>query len=76
MGRHRRDGAAFKSMQHQLAESPPCALCGQRLGKHKFGSDQCPNAKWTVGGGQSQWLTSSYSEAPLAVLPWTEEHAA
>ena len=73
MGRHRRAGAALKSMQHELAESPPCAVCGQRLGKHRFGDDACPNPRWQPGNGQSQWLTSSYTKSPTANLPWQQQ---
>lgn len=62
MARHHRAGLGFKHLQQQLATGTVCARCGQRLGKHRFGNDQCPNAAWRPGNGQSQWLGSTFAE--------------
>lgn len=63
MGSHHRAGLEHKHMQQQLAVEPGCSYCGQRLGKHKYGTDQCPNTKWRPGNGHAQWLTTTYKTA-------------
>jgi hypothetical protein len=41
---------------HRRLRSPGavCA-CGLPLGKHRYGSEACPNPHWKPGNGQSQW---------------------
>jgi hypothetical protein len=35
-----------------------CFGCGERLGKHRYGDDACPNVHWRCGNGQPQWRES------------------
>jgi hypothetical protein len=55
-------------MQQQLTRTPPCSACGERLGKHKFGSNQCPNADWAPSNGKPQWRLSFYTTPQLKGL--------
>lgn len=57
-------------MQRHINHELECAACGQRLGKHRYGTDQCPNSHWRAGNGQSQWLTSSFRVKGVTVIPW------
>lgn len=66
MGRHHR---AALDLKQQLHTSSECLRCGQRLGKHRYGDDACPNVRWKAGNGQSQWLTTTYREAGEIVVP-------
>lgn len=67
MGRRHR---AALDLKQQLVQSPDCVICGQRLGKHRYGTDQCPNLRWQAGNGQPQWLNTTYSEEARIVVPW------
>lgn len=73
MGRHHRDAAAAKSM---LSSPSACAVCGKTIGKHRYGTDQCPNPRWTPGNGEPQWLTSVFSDDATAVLSWRHREEA
>ena len=42
-----------------------CAACGRRNGMHRVNTFQCPNPAWRTGNGQPQWLTGTFTEAPL-----------
>lgn len=64
--RHKSGAAAKRAMQ----EAPNCTRCGQRLGKHRYGDDACPNPQWVAGNGKEQWLRSSYSDDPVDVPVW------
>lgn len=66
MGRRHAQALAVKTTAATLAATPPCLLCGQRLGKHRYGDDACPNTRWSAGNGQPQWKTTTYREAALA----------
>lgn len=71
MGRRHRAALDLKQQLHTT--SADCAGCGQRLGKHRYGDDACPNPNWRAGNGQAQWLTTSYREPGEIRLPqWPE----
>lgn len=36
--------------------------CGQRLGQHRIGTDQCPNPQWRSVRGLEPWLPSTFEQ--------------
>lgn len=75
MGRHHRSALDYKQqLQHAATDTVPCAICGNRLGKHRFGTDQCPNARWSAGNGGPQWREHAcYTEPDFIKLTPREQ---
>lgn len=65
MGRHHRAALDHK----QQLQLPDCVICGQRLGRHRFATDQCPNPRWSPGNGEGNWQNTSYLETSDIRVP-------
>lgn len=71
MGRRHRAALDLKQQLHTTTTE--CLRCGQRLGKHRYGDDACPNTRWSAGNGQPQWMNTTFADAPEITLPrWPE----